>query len=232
MVLAQGKLTVRYEYGNTDPKLVKLEGVYEEFFDRFPREPGVRDGSAQFWWHVPGFEYLAANPVEIPGLPSLLELPAYISRVVFGAKYADAEKPRDRHDAGLPTSTATDPFQKLSAELNTIIIAYLSSKDIANLRLAAPAFRQLPNILFKRLLLEDMPWFWEAQELNVSNTDWHHLYRKVKFDLVNLKGMRNRKRIWKDVEEILRRVKTYRSQGKLDTAMWKRLKGNKTVGAF
>ena len=151
----------------------------------------------------------------IPGLPSLPEPSDYVSQVVFSSKYADLEGTRDQGYKMPPTSTVTNSFQKLSAELNSMIIAYLSSNDIANLRLAAPAFRQLPNILFRRMLLEDMPWFWEAQDLNIGNTDWHQLYCKVKFCWKNLKGLQNRKRIWRDVEEIVKRVQKYRSQGKI-----------------
>lgn len=103
-----------------------------------------------------------------------------------------------------------DPFQKLSMEIISMVLEYLSSKDIANLRLATRAVQQLPDILFRRLLLEDMPWMWEAEDLPRGRVHWHKLYCTVKFGWVGLKGIRNRVRIWKDVEEIVSRIEKHR----------------------
>jgi hypothetical protein len=60
---------------------------------------------------------------------------------------------------------------KLPNEILCIILADLSSKDITHIRLVTPAYRQLTVSVFRRLLLEDMPWLWEARELPVGNTD-------------------------------------------------------------
>lgn len=40
---------------------------------------------------------------------------------------------------------------------------HLDGKDVGNLRLASPAFRQLPQTYFKHLILREMPWVWEAR---------------------------------------------------------------------
>ena len=96
-----------------------------------------------------------------------------------------------------------------------MIVDYLPSKDIANLRLASATFRALPYSLFRRLLFEDMPWLWEARDMPIAETDWHDLYCMTKFCWLGMKGLQNRRRIWKDVEEIVRRIERYRSEGKI-----------------
>ncbi|MCJ1433844.1 hypothetical protein MMC27_003209 [Xylographa pallens] len=207
-----------------------LEGTYEGFFVKFPRDFAVRTVYNQgtpvygpFWQHEPGSEYLVANPIEIPGFSALLKNPTGSvgyrgsNKFVF---YRHSQKLKDpkatNHDAPLrPKSLhSTDPFMKLSAELSDMVLACLSSKDIANLRLASSVFRQLPTILFRRLLLEEMPWFWEARGMPLEDTNWYDVYRKVKSCWL-FKGLQNRKRIWKDVEEVVRRIGKYRQEGKV-----------------
>ena len=163
--------------------------------------------SEQWWRHEPGCEYLVVKPVNISGLQALLK------RMQYGAGYKEV---LGREAKNRQNSTA-DPFTTLSAEISSMVVEYLSSKDIANLRLTTRAVRHLPNILFRRLLLDDMPWMWEAEDVPVGKVDWHKLYCVIKFGWVGLKGLRNRKRIWKDVEEIIRRIGKYRSerQGRL-----------------
>ena len=97
-----------------------------------------------------------------------------------------------------------------------MILEHLGSKDIANLRLATPVFRQLPTILFRRLFLEDMPWWFEMKDLDVASVDWYDWYCKWKSvggDL--MMGLRNRRRIWRDVEEIVSRIQRFREEGKI-----------------
>jgi hypothetical protein len=107
----------------------------------------------------------------------------------------------------------TDPFLALPTELLHVILAHLPSSSIASLRLATRTVRQLPIVLFRRLLLEDMPWFWEANDLPVGETNWWGLYILLKFCWADgLKGLKNRKRIWKDVNEIVSRIESYRAQ--------------------
>ena len=96
-----------------------------------------------------------------------------------------------------------------------MILDHLGSKDIANLRLATPAFRQLPTILFWRLLLEDTPWLYEMKDLDVASVDWHDWYCKWKHCCEDVKGLRNRRSIWRDVEEILRVIQGLREEGKI-----------------
>ena len=181
-------------------------GYQKPFFEELPRELAVITGQDGMWHHEPGCEYLATNPVNVPGLPALLKAaetgPA--SKCIF--PIPEDGKASDR-----------DPFAELLAEINLMIIDYLPAKDIANLRLCTRAVRQLPNILFRRLLLEEMPWMWEVKDTDIAKVDWHSFYFRLKFCCPDLKGLRNRKRIWKDVEEIVRRIEILRSKGKIDS---------------
>lgn len=83
-----------------------------------------------------------------------------------------------------------------------MILDYLGSKDIAKLRLATPVFRQLPTVLFRTLLLENMPWLSEVKDLDVANINWYDCCCALK------SGLRNRRRIWRDVEELIGRIQS------------------------
>jgi hypothetical protein len=92
-----------------------------------------------------------------------------------------------------------------------MILQDLQAKDIANLRLVTRAFRQLPTTLFRKLLLEDMPFLWEAYDLAIGSTNWLKLYTNLHRQ--EFKGLDNRERIWEDITEILRRIEVYRAEG-------------------
>ena len=116
------------------------------------------------YFHEPWTEYLAANPVEVPGLRSILqECTGPHAEVVF-------DEPR--------TKTPSDPFAALSAELKLMILEHLDVPDVAHLRLASAAFRQLPQSYFHRLFLDKMPWVWDVQSLGVQakDMDWYRLW--------------------------------------------------------
>ena len=187
--------------------------MYDEFEGEMPRDRAVILGRKQWWHHEPGSEYLAANPVNIPGLPALLQTPQSrfggSSEVMSGPEVECSQT--DETSEGFRTHSA-DPFISVPTEVTSMVLDYLSSKDIANLRLATRAFRQIPPLQFRRLLLEDMPWMWEVEEMMTGDIpDWHQLYCAIKFEWVGLKGLQNRKRIWNDAEEIVRRIRLHRS---------------------
>jgi hypothetical protein len=60
-----------------------------------------------------------------------------------------------------------------------------------------------------------MPWLWEAHELPQRQTDWYKMYTMVRGCWQNMKGLRNRKRIWKDVNEIVSRIERSRREEKI-----------------
>lgn len=104
---------------------------------------------------------------------------------------------------------------KLPAELLYEVVNGLSSKDVANMRLVTRAYRQLPIIMFRKFLLEDMPWLWEALNMPKGQMDWFKLYNIVKGCWQNMKGLQNRKRVWRDVNEIVRRIEKLREEGNI-----------------
>ncbi|KAL8816917.1 MAG: hypothetical protein Q9191_008242 [Dirinaria sp. TL-2023a] len=206
---------------------VDIEGFWflreiEDFFDECPRDQATRNGNGHPWYHQPGHEYLAANPIEIPGLATLLHIGANGLGGADGVRPATSDhRPRgviDLHSENqrLSEAAARDPFHELSNEVAGFVLDNLGSKDIANLRLVSTKFGQLPDILFQRLVLEDMPWLWETREFFHTPMCWFGVYWKAKFELGHLKGLVNRKRIWKMVEESVRRIEKYRDEGKID----------------
>lgn len=55
-----------------------------------------------------------------------------------------------------------DPFAYLPTEISHLILSYLPSADVANLRLVSRKFEQLPLSMFHWLIREEMPWLWEV----------------------------------------------------------------------
>ncbi|KAF7590767.1 hypothetical protein BBP40_002383 [Aspergillus hancockii] len=248
------------------------EFSYEDFHE-FPRDGDVLSAQEQFWLHEPGKEYLAANPLYIPNLPPLL-LAAIKEDEDFTSSIRafDPSRPKESSVTTLETAhQSTDPLLSLPNEIRLMVVEYLGSRDIANLRLVSRAFHQLPVSLWYRLVREEMPWLWEAWEegecahtpsfwtaataneihalsqistrymmvlgeeypdgelgseaiekmvpltpevppqikLPRGKTNWYELYTEIKRNWSDLKGLRNRKRIWEDVEEIITRIKKY-----------------------
>ena len=198
--------------------MIQLDCDYQTFFETFPRDLAVRRANNQWWTHEVGCEYLVANPIDIPGLSQFLELLvncASKKNALGGSDRPDESRTENHRTPSSSPSAAKDPFSPLPAEITSMILDYLGSGDIANLRLTTPVFRQLPTILFRRLLLEDMPWLYEAKDLDVAKINWYDCYCTLKSTWMDLKGLRNRRRIWRDVEEIVRRIQNFRNEGKI-----------------
>lgn len=146
-----------------------------------------------------------ANPIAIPSFAHLIS--SCISKRQF----------RDVSFWGIVKSNSSDPFAaSLSPDLLDMIIALniLSSRDITNMRLVSRAFSPLPNSVFRQRIQVDMPWFFEARRMDPGKTDWKKLYENLKV-WQNMKGLQNRKRIWKDVTEIVDQIEEYRKQDKI-----------------
>ncbi|KAL4734593.1 hypothetical protein BDV11DRAFT_174638 [Aspergillus similis] len=129
-----------------------------EAFHEFPRTADVFEAQEQFWRHVPGREYLSANPLYVPGLPALLRAAAEEDGTT-DYKTAPASTP----------STLTNRMVSLPLDIRLHIIDFLDPADITRLRAVSKAFAQLPNSVWYRLIREEMPWLWEAWD--VSETD-------------------------------------------------------------
>lgn len=168
--------------------------------------------------HKPGDEYLVANPIEIPALPSWLrDVPKASANDSFTLRFGGVrDQPKNSGEALTAAFSSTkDSFLKCPSELKIMIAAYLPPSDIANLRLVSRAYRELPISLFRGLLFEGMPWLWEARDLSRGETDWYALYLKAKYVWADVKGLKNRKRIWGHVNEIVGRIEVHRREGEI-----------------
>lgn len=67
---------------------------------------------------------------------------------------------------------STDLFMKLPAEIKSMLLMDLDSKDIRNLRLVSRAFRQLPLHLFRHLIQKELPWFWEIDTIQEKKLEY------------------------------------------------------------
>lgn len=205
-----------------------MESSYKAFFEQFPRAFPVKNGWGQCWRHDIGAEFLAANPVNVPGLDT--RIAQYCQKISdYGDEDyqgADADntilrtrsylRMRPKIDDPLKLRASRDPFQKLPLELVHRILDYLSSKDLARIRLATRSFWQFHESIFRRFLYEDMPWLWEVKDIPSSGADWYDLYMMAKFIWCNIKGWQKRRMIWQDIEEIVKRIGKYREEGMIE----------------
>ncbi|KAL4815799.1 hypothetical protein BDW67DRAFT_176109 [Aspergillus spinulosporus] len=155
------------------------ECSYKAFYD-FPRIADVFEAQEQFWRHVPGREYLSANPLYVPGLPALLRAAA------------EEDDTMDYEAAPVSTSFAqTNRLTSLPLDVRHHIIDFLEPADIARLRTVSKAFAQLPNFVWHRLIREEMPWLWEAwddSEIDHTPSPWTTMTaNEVKFSNVTRK---------------------------------------------
>ncbi|KAF7911405.1 uncharacterized protein EAF01_002912 [Botrytis porri] len=262
------------------------ESCYK-YYCEFPRDRAVTQCSEQWWNHSLDTEWLAANPVFIPALPSIFQSAISTNPHFSLSSPAFPIRPSKPGPQRSPSNDFHDPFLKLSQELQDEIISYLPSKDVACIRLVSKAFTQISQGFFYQLVISEMPWFWEIYDptppsfwataseadlesrekrrqehneqlvalrsiireemrefydewkaaepvfdesiegalktgfedgIDTKKLDWYQLYLGITkgFKDGRLKGLQNRKRIWKDVEEIIRRIKKYEKMGWVD----------------
>ncbi|KAI0853022.1 hypothetical protein F5Y00DRAFT_271566 [Daldinia vernicosa] len=110
-----------------------------------------------------------------------------------------------RNDASVTNETPAiyhtggDPLNGLPTEILHMILIWMDSRDVANLRLASPVYASL--------VLPDRFWlsrFWEGREfeyvfeanmIRSAGRDWRQLFQRVKL-LASLPSMANRRRVW------------------------------------
>jgi hypothetical protein len=84
-----------------------------------------------------------------------------------------------------------------------MVLSHLSSKDIGNLRLASRTFRQLPNRLFFRLVQDELPWFWEIDELRAACAEYcerlYNMQNPLLSQLLSVHAVRERKLLERDM---------------------------------
>ncbi|CAI6338064.1 unnamed protein product [Periconia digitata] len=119
-------------------------------------DKNVKKCSDQWWNHRDGCEYLAANPLFIPDLAPILRGVVQDDEN-FSPQNGSFNVPPNYHDGD-----GDDVFNTLPLEIRLQTLSYLSSSDIANLRLVSHTFRQLPIFLWRDLLKAEIPWLWEV----------------------------------------------------------------------
>jgi hypothetical protein len=121
-----------------------------------PCHESVFVGGGQWFVYNDGHEFIVANPLQIPGLTTILE----------AARRPHDFDAKDTSPFGAKEATGTngncDIFGKLPNELRDTVLSSLGLKDIANLRLASRTFRHLPITLWRELIKKELPWVWEA----------------------------------------------------------------------
>ncbi|KAL3457686.1 hypothetical protein BJX64DRAFT_292923 [Aspergillus heterothallicus] len=121
----------------------------------------------QVWSHTAALEYLVANPVFVPGLPSILKKAISNDEHFSVQQSAFSQRPN-----ALSSKSLRDPFLGLPAELIQIIVNHLASPDIAALRLSSRAFTHLPISLWYRLLVDEIPSLYEAWSTDPAPYYW------------------------------------------------------------
>ncbi|KAH9215998.1 hypothetical protein DL95DRAFT_363708 [Leptodontidium sp. 2 PMI_412] len=157
-------------YRGEDDVAIPVHDACWKIFERVSMKKLGRvdlDGFVALWWRE-----ASANPVNIPGFKLVMrgvyeETPrgdgAFVAR--------DSSGPLSKRGGSVVIrrrQNDTDPFVGLPTELKNKILARLSPRDIANLRLASRSFRQLPKQIFKQFIMEEFPWFWEIDEVRAD----------------------------------------------------------------
>lgn len=129
----------------------------------------VFEGQDQWWQHVPGKEYLAANPLYVPGLETFLLDAGKKAEDLSHDKMEVSEFP-NKNDTSLQVGHV-DVFASMPPEIRLLFLSFLDASDLTNLRIASKTFTRLPNSVWRRLVREEMPWLWESW----SNSEQVHV---------------------------------------------------------
>lgn len=131
-------------------------------FRKFPRSEDVHKCRQQFWQHLPGKEYLAANPLYVPGLPTILLGAAKKEDDLSHGGTEESELPKGTHPS-FPIGR-DDVFDSMPLEICLLVVSFLNGTDLNNLRIASRTFTRLPNSVWHQLVREEMPWLWESYD--------------------------------------------------------------------
>lgn len=167
----------------------------------------IHRAQGRYWECIPGAEYCATHPTNIPNLDVFIESSMTTHA---GLKLPSEEvTPRGRN----PTS----PFGRLPFELVERICLYLPGDSLKALTQASLSIQLLTqdNFFWKQFMQWDMPWFWE---LHASQTrkkapedlNYKRLYLwldsmttpRYGMDDLSVIGVANRRRIWGVCEQL------------------------------
>jgi len=222
----------------------RLEGNYEDF-ENFPRDQAVVNGGEQWWAHNLGDEFIVANPCFVPGLEPLLQSSGQKHGSENGsselAHVVTTGTANDDPFAKLPAEIKHAILIELSfkdiASLKLVSRAFqhlpnsvLYEITVRDTPWLYEAWSPLPISFWATTTKEAMVQKWDddtdafnrsahsavpVRQLSRTGTDWLHLHAEIFRNRKSLLGLQNRRRIWKDCEEILDRVDKYRKEGKI-----------------
>ncbi|RFN49779.1 hypothetical protein FIE12Z_5927 [Fusarium flagelliforme] len=222
----------------------RLEGNYEDYHG-FPRDPAVRQASQQWWEHNVGDEYLVANPCFVPGLEPLLQTSGQKTDSQNGdselTHIMTTGTANDDPFAKLPAEIKHAILVELSfkdiASLKLVSRAFqhlpnsvLYEVTVRDTPWLYEAWSSLPISFWATTTKEAMVKKWDddteafnrsahpavpVRQLSRTGTDWLRLHAEIFRNRKSLLGLQNRRRIWKDCEEILDRIEKYRNEGKI-----------------
>ena len=181
--------------------------------------------------HIPGTEYLAADPVDVPKLKDIIKNCTEQDNASIPEVFTpDQSSPETK----MITAENAGPFLHLPPELKLSILRMLEYRDVSNLRLVTRAWNQLPQTFFRDLILEKMPWLWEVRNLRHRQINWHWLWTTLsrsdggktqlgeqerrsstglsfraqidRDENRRIQGLVNRRRIWKDAGEVVEKI--------------------------
>ncbi|KAK2761333.1 hypothetical protein FQN54_001855 [Arachnomyces sp. PD_36] len=147
-------------FGHVDiDTLVRIRNEVALGSTEFPVENSadVIRARQQVWVSEVGCEYLAANPIFIRELKYILA-----SAVSNDEKFSVQASPFERGTTAKQLSVSNDPFLSFPREIVYGILSYLDSPAIAALRLSSRTFEHLPISLWRELVVNEMPWLYEA----------------------------------------------------------------------
>ncbi|KAL4731183.1 hypothetical protein ACLX1H_000144 [Fusarium chlamydosporum] len=225
----------------------RLEATYEELFD-FPRVDAVRNGQQQWWEHNLGDEYLVANPCFVPGLESVLQSAQGMNHAEKdGSKSTTTTISTKSTSNDLFSKLPAEIRDSILVQLDFKDLANLRLSSRVFLELPNPvlyeltlrhtpwlyeAWSSLPLSFWTTTTQEKLEREYDdtsaferashsatpVNRLNRTGTNWLHLQAEISRNWNKFLGLKNRRRIWDDCEEILDRVDKYRQQGKI--AAW------------
>ncbi|KAI7439664.1 hypothetical protein KC336_g2610 [Hortaea werneckii] len=153
-------------------RLREEKGSYVNWFEGMPRNPDVELVSEEWNSARPGTEYLAADPIDVPGLSTLIKSCLLKEGDVCESVFDACEHIKN-------SAEHSDPFTRLPPELQHILLKHLWRQDVANLRLVSPVFKHLPQTYFRHLVETEMPWLWEVSGLPKHQIDFYRLWCRL-----------------------------------------------------
>ncbi|CAG1992596.1 hypothetical protein SNK03_005443 [Fusarium graminearum] len=218
----------------------RRENTYDDFH-HFPRDQDVNDAQEQWWSHDLGNEYLAANPCLIPGFQSLLQSCQNSDTTDFepagttSPTHASTNDPFAKLPPEIQHSILVHLDFKDVANLRLTSRVFLQLPNsvlyeltVRNTPWLYEAWTSRPLSFWATTTQAELEEQWEStcdvlrsanptmpvHQLSRTETNWLQLQIEISRNWGKLLGLRNRRRIWKDCEEILNRVDRIQAQDK------------------